>query len=811
MRYVIVGTLIGLSALAFQNCSEPKLEFDYADHASALGVKVKIVADPANIPEFQKDQDYTVEIELPEKGEIASYKVLVDGIENRNTRRNALGNIEFDFKTTAVKKYDIKAEVFTPNGTKFEDQAELIIKDDHPPVITITPLIDNDYTNINSKAQVFEFVAIDKGGGYIKNTSCTFSHVANGTVQHVTANCGYNPRTGEGKATNPKLVAGTNTLTIYAEDSFGNTAQEVLTFSIGKDSLPPSLKVTAHSTNTYYTKDSQKFDITATDFGVGLSAVSCTLKKSSVVVANSAVSNCYIIPGSATQTLALSSLSAGNHVLTVVAQDKESPANTTTVEVTIPMISDTTAPTITLSPSASNTKLKGFQQQVGFQVKDDQSGIDGKTLQCKVKESIVPCSIDAKGIGEIKFTPTEAGTHTVLVSVKDNYGNLGSKSIDLAIIADTTAPKITITENSTNPSIPLIGNSLKFDFIVTKDTQLSPITSVICYDSSNKAINCNLSEDKKTGSFTVTVGTPGTHTVKVVATDGAGNITTQTHTTVVKQLVSKQLAFQNQDFKKLDVLIVIDNSGSMSEEQRNMANRINSFVSKLEGIDWRAAVVTTDVATSTTQGRFVKIKASGKYFVEHNEEDAQEKIGTTVQGVGVYGSASEQGIAASYYALLNRGTSENAGFFRDDAGLSIVLISDEDETGNASVNSGENLVNYIKQLWPKKPHKFHSIVANSASCAGSRGNKYMALSTLTGGEIGCVAAADYGPILEKIGVSSSELTGSLSLACAPYNKAITMTKNSSAFSPAHTINGSQVTFTTPLGDGSYTLSYQCVQ
>lgn len=49
--------------------------------------------------------------------------------------------------------------------------------------------------------------------------------------------------------------------------------------------------------------------------------------------------------------------------------------------------------------------------------------------------------------------------------------------------------------------------------------------------------------------------------------------------------------------KKVDVLLVIDNSGSMGEEQANLATNFNAFIETLDvaGADFRIAITTTDV------------------------------------------------------------------------------------------------------------------------------------------------------------------------------------------------------------------------
>lgn len=809
MKRILLGSILGFMVLSFQNCSEPKLAFDHADHASALGVNLRLIPDPHNVKEVENVQDYTVEIVLPEKGQLDAEKITVDGTVYSH-KKNALGNLEFNFTPRSTKDYLVKAEVWTPNGTRFEVSETLSIKDDLPPIVVITPLATNVYENKTGAKQEFSFTVTEQGGGTISQVSCIFSRYEGGALKYVTAPCNFVTRTGNGLTANPSIVSGTNTLTIRAIDSSGNFRDESVNFSVGADTLPPSLSVQAAASNTYYTKDVQQYTIKASDLGSGLASVICVLTSPSGAKTTPA---CFNNPVNGSQTISLSSLVAGNYILTVTATDNEtSNPNKTVVSVTIPMKEDKTPPTIVLSKNASNSYLANEVQKVGFQISDSESGLNLTTLVCKIAGVVTPCTVDSKGIGEISFSKSTGGSYPVSVEVKDLYGNPGSNSVTLDIIKDNNAPVITITENYSNPSVPVTGNTLKFDFTIKKEGNLTPITSVVCKNDLGVAVTCTTAADNKSGSFSVTFNTAGQRNVSVTATDGAGNVSTKTYTVVIRSLNTKTTNLTVTSAKKLDVIIVIDNSGSMSEEQRNMATRISSFVDKLSGTDWRAAVITTDVNSTTTQGRFRLMSGTSKYFITASDANAQTILGNTVQGAGINGSATEQGIAASYYSIVNKDVAPNAGFFRADAGLSIIVISDENESASQTANSGDNLIATIKNAWSTKPFKFHSIVGTGTGCAGSYlGSKYIELSNKTGGEVACVAQADYSSTLAKIGVSTSSLVKSVSLECSPLNNKITVYNGSTLISTGYSVVGTMVTFDNALPDGSYKIDYSCIQ
>ncbi|MBX9768356.1 MAG: hypothetical protein K2X47_13865, partial [Bdellovibrionales bacterium] len=72
----------------------------------------------------------------------------------------------------------------------------------------------------------------------------------------------------------------------------------------------------------------------------------------------------------------------------------------------------------------------------------------------------------------------------------------------------------------------------------------------------------------------------------------------------------------------VDVLVVVDNSGSMTFEQQNMADRVGSLVDALNAgaggkLSWRIAVTTTDLSDLNGSNRF-----SGGRLLEFQNQPA---------------------------------------------------------------------------------------------------------------------------------------------------------------------------------------------
>lgn len=139
---------------------------------------------------------------------------------------------------------------------------------------------------------------------------------------------------------------------------------------------------------------------------------------------------------------------------------------------------------------------------------------------------------------------------------------------------------------------------------------------------------------------------------------------------------------------KIDILVVVDNSGSMEAEQANLGAGFNTFISSLSSLDWQIGVITTDL---NDNGRFVG-PAQGtssnfgtQYIMNPNTTNVASVFQNTVQrrtssGVYLGGSGDERAIYAAQLNIDGRSNPDVAqGFYRDGANLAVVILSDEDE------------------------------------------------------------------------------------------------------------------------------------
>lgn len=225
--------------------------------------------------------------------------------------------------------------------------------------------------------------------------------------------------------------------------------------------------------------------------------------------------------------------------------------------------------------------------------------------------------------------------------------------------------------------------------------------------------------------------------------------------------------------RKLDVLFLVDNSGSMSSSQTNLANNFSSFIDRFisRGYDFRIAVATSDAfygdqfissgcsLCNLNQTRFRSgVTPSPVYVIDKSNYDLglpsevarlKSNFAANVQ-VGINGSGDERAFS-SIKAVLN--SSLNAGFHRTDAFLSVVIISDEEDFSQSGYSINESYANPLLYTVQSYKDYLDSFTAASAitnysvstisildeTCRASLGagrkigTRYMQLADLTGG------------------------------------------------------------------------------
>lgn len=192
--------------------------------------------------------------------------------------------------------------------------------------------------------------------------------------------------------------------------------------------------------------------------------------------------------------------------------------------------------------------------------------------------------------------------------------------------------------------------------------------------------------------------------------------------------------------RAIDLLIVIDNSGSMQDKQDRLAFNAPNIIRALQAYssDYRIAVITTDT------GRFV-----GPIVTASSPDPISEMSALAL--VGIRGSSSERGIQMSVDATSAGGDAAPGGqFMREDAKFAVVWVSDEDDRGWADPQV------VVSHFWSLKPSPSEviawAIVGDPVvGCHdASAGDKYTILSALLGGGWTSVCDENWQPTFEDL-------------------------------------------------------------
>ncbi len=269
----------------------------------------------------------------------------------------------------------------------------------------------------------------------------------------------------------------------------------------------------------------------------------------------------------------------------------------------------------------------------------------------------------------------------------------------------------------------------------------------------------------------------------------------------------------------LDILIVMDNSWSMAEEQNNIATKLQDLLSSLGQADWRIAVVTTDPNDGCQRA-----------LIKKGDVDALTAFSRALRP-GITGSTNEQGILMAVVGLqaafpvgVTGGTcSPSAAWLRPDAPVAVLIVSDEDNCsstgsgcGMSAWNKDQYLYDYLAQIRrPGVDAKVYGIIDHPTltrqDCPTGvfHGNQYANIIQSTGGLWGSVCATDYGAILQRISQDAATLLkDQYILQNIPDLASAKVTINGAASQSGWTINGGTLTFTTvPPAAAAITVSY----
>ena len=137
---------------------------------------------------------------------------------------------------------------------------------------------------------------------------------------------------------------------------------------------------------------------------------------------------------------------------------------------------------------------------------------------------------------------------------------------------------------------------------------------------------------------------------------------------------------------QVDILWVVDNSGSMYDEQTELQNNFSSFINKfktLKQADWKMGLLSSDNSELPYLG-------FGTDLFNHTEPNPEKRFTDAVGMLGTSGSATEK-----YFDPIKKNFTQYKDFVRKKAYLAIIFLTDEPEQ---SIQSSKDFNNYLLGL-----------------------------------------------------------------------------------------------------------------
>ena len=197
--------------------------------------------------------------------------------------------------------------------------------------------------------------------------------------------------------------------------------------------------------------------------------------------------------------------------------------------------------------------------------------------------------------------------------------------------------------------------------------------------------------------------------------------------------------------EKVDILIYIDKSGSMGDDNERLQSNAARFMADLDatGTDYQLMVVTSDFG------------CHNETIITPSTASPETLFVSALDGAG--GGFTEAGLSVALRAIEASGPGDcNAGFQREGVQLSVILISDEPEQ---SPDGWEAVLDDILAI---APGTIVSAIAGDypGGCATAEaGVGYYEAVQATGGAYLSICATDWSPHVAAISDISTEIPG----------------------------------------------------
>jgi len=206
----------------------------------------------------------------------------------------------------------------------------------------------------------------------------------------------------------------------------------------------------------------------------------------------------------------------------------------------------------------------------------------------------------------------------------------------------------------------------------------------------------------------------------------------------------------------LDIIFVIDNSGSMAIFQQELASQMTSFMNVFlgTGADFHLGFITTDRGYLQCAGAVC--------WIDENFTTPVDWAQGIISQISVGGSAYEKGIEMAYRALMNTdydsGAAPGTSFWRNDATLVVIYVSDEPDFSLGTWTSYTSFFDTLKPDIDRMRH-FGVIGDHPSGCIYNNGfyqrsvgfgSGYYDMTQRYSGEWYSICAADWGNQMQDL-------------------------------------------------------------
>jgi hypothetical protein len=234
----------------------------------------------------------------------------------------------------------------------------------------------------------------------------------------------------------------------------------------------------------------------------------------------------------------------------------------------------------------------------------------------------------------------------------------------------------------------------------------------------------------------------------------------------------------------LDIVLVVDNSNSMQQEQTNLSTKIAPLLSKVAQSDWQIAVTSTDFYRPACERLFNKQTAN-----------LATVFANTIKNLGINGDGVEIGFYKAVQALSN--TCQGQDWVRPNSTVVVLIVSDEDNCSNTldttncrgtGAKDASYILNYLAQIRELgRTARMYGIISppeNPCATADNTGFVYAEAIKATQGFYGSICDASYENTLAAISENiSSILAPSFRLKQRPLSESMRVRLNGKEIDP----------------------------